>query len=82
MTRSALLRAAVAPLLATALGVTALGLLAPSAAAAPLPRGLPVLAAPADDDDATNPDRPVQIATVKSLSVSQPSNGERPARAS
>jgi ABC-type transport system substrate-binding protein len=61
VTRSALLRAAVAPLLATALGVTALGLLAPSAAAAPLPRGLPVLAAPADDDDATNPDRPVQI---------------------
>ncbi len=60
MTRTALLRAAVAPLLATALGVTALGLLAPAAHAAPPLQGPPVLAAPADDD-ATDPDRPVRI---------------------
>jgi hypothetical protein len=56
---TALLRAAVAPLLATALGVTALGLVAPAAAAAP-PERLPVLAAPGDDD-VTDPDRPVRI---------------------
>ena len=61
MRRSALLRAAVAPLLATALGVTALGLVAPPASAAPPERGLPVLAAPGEDDDATDPVRPVQI---------------------
>ena len=60
MTRSALHRAAVAPLLATALGVSALGLLAPAASAAPVLEGPPVLAAPADDD-ATDPDRPIRI---------------------
>jgi hypothetical protein len=57
MTRSALVRAAVGPLLAAALGVTALGPLASPALATPL---RPVLAAPADDD-ATDPDRPVRI---------------------
>lgn len=61
MSRSALFRAAVAPLLATALGVTALGLAAPGAHAAPPDRGLLVLAAPGEDDDATLPDRPVHI---------------------
>lgn len=54
------MRAAVAPLLATALGVPALGVLAPAAGAAPPVRGVPVLAVPGDDD-ATNTDRPVQI---------------------
>ena len=57
MTRTALLRAAVAPLLATALGVAALGPAVSVAAASPL---VPVLAAPSDDD-ATDPDRPVRI---------------------
>jgi hypothetical protein len=59
MTRTALLRGAVAPLFATALGVTALGataLTAPPAQAAP-----PVTdTAPADDDSA-DANRPVQI---------------------
>jgi hypothetical protein len=62
VTRTALLRAAVAPLIATALGITSLGVtaLGPAvsvAAASPL---VPVLAAPGDDD-ATDPDRPVRI---------------------
>ena len=59
MRRTVLRRAAVAPLLATALGVPALGLLAPAAQAAPVAQ-VPVLTAPADDD-ASDPDRPVRI---------------------
>jgi Family of unknown function (DUF6049) len=57
VTPTALLRAAVAPLVAAALGTTALGLLPAVALAAP---ATPVLAAPADDDT-TDPERPVQI---------------------
>lgn len=67
MIATALLRAAVAPLLATALGVTALGVtalgvtaLGPAASAAAASPLVPVPAAPGDDD-ATDPDRPVQI---------------------
>jgi hypothetical protein len=56
MTRTALLRAAVVPLFATALGIPALGIPAATAQAAP------VLAAPAaEEDDARDPDRPVTI---------------------
>jgi hypothetical protein len=60
--RTALLRAAVAPMFATALGVAALGVPAQPASAAPA--GPPVLAAPAPataQDDATDGDRPVRI---------------------
>jgi hypothetical protein len=64
MTRTALLRAAVAPLLATALG-TALGLAAPPAQAAPpVAPDAPVLAAapaPEPDDDSSDETRPVEI---------------------
>lgn len=57
MTRAALLRAAVAPLLAATLGV-----LAPAAGAAPLaPDRAPVLTVVPGDDDATDTTRPVQI---------------------
>ena len=56
MTRTALLRAAVVPLFATARGSPALGIPAATAQAAP------VLAAPAaEEDDARDPDRPVTI---------------------
>ena len=59
MTRTALMRAAVAPLLAAALGLAPVG--GPGIAqAAPPPSALPVVAAdPADD--ASGPDRPVRI---------------------
>ena len=58
MNRPALLRAAVASLL-----ITALGLAAPPAQAAPsAPEGTPVLeAAPAPDDDSNDDSRPVEI---------------------
>jgi hypothetical protein len=54
MTRTALVRAAVAPLLAAALGLAPVGMIASAQAAPPI-----VTAAPADD--ATDPDRPVRI---------------------
>ncbi|WP_324275120.1 hypothetical protein [Blastococcus brunescens] len=63
MIRTALPRAAVAPLFATALGLGVLGGPAATAAAAPLPA--PVLAVPAftaaPDENALGPDRPVTI---------------------
>jgi hypothetical protein len=55
--RTALLRAAVAPLLAAALGVV----VPPAQAAPPILAGLPVLTAGPAHDDATDPDRPVRI---------------------
>jgi hypothetical protein len=58
VTRTALLRAAVAPLLATALGVAAPLVAAPPAHAAPLATA-PLATAPGDDS--TDPDRPVHI---------------------
>jgi hypothetical protein len=71
VTRPALLRAAVAPLLATAFGVVAsgvmaLGVTAPASAAPAALSALPVPAmAPGDDgaapDDQTDPERPVRI---------------------
>jgi hypothetical protein len=67
--RTALLRAAVAPLLASALGVATLGVVtlgaAPAHAATPLAApavaSLPVLSAAPAGDDAADPDRPVRI---------------------
>lgn len=57
MSRPALLRAAVAPLLAAALGVLA----PPAHAAPPLPAERPAPAAVPADDDASDPLRPVRI---------------------
>jgi hypothetical protein len=63
--RTALLRAAVAPLLTAALGVMTLGVVtsgAPPAQAAPPAVGsVPVLSADPAGDDASDPDRPVRI---------------------
>ncbi len=58
MTRTALLRAAVAPLIATALGGAALGTVAPVLLAAPA-QAAPATAGP--QDDVADQDRPVQI---------------------
>ncbi|SNR75803.1 DUF6049 family protein [Blastococcus mobilis] len=67
MTRTALFRAAAAPLSATAVGVTALGLAlgVPAAPALAAPADIPVVAAPAESaapNVATDVDRPVRIA--------------------
>ncbi|SOD95509.1 DUF6049 family protein [Blastococcus haudaquaticus] len=59
MTRPALLRAAAGPLFATAIGLTALGVPATQASAAPPPVPASPLAAPVTD--ATEGDRPVRI---------------------
>jgi hypothetical protein len=61
MTRTALMRAAVLPVFATAVGVAALGV--PAAPASAAPTDLPVLAAPdaSTEDDATSAERPVRI---------------------
>jgi hypothetical protein len=68
MTRTALLRAAVAPLSATALGVAAFGVTAlglPAAPASAAPSAVPVLTSPIQvapvGDGTTEPDRPVRI---------------------
>jgi hypothetical protein len=63
MTRTVLFRAAVAPLSATAVGVTALGLAlgVPAAPAVAAPAGIPVLAAPTAEDEAADSERPVRI---------------------
>src|SRR5688572_11619243 len=61
MTRTALRRAAVLPVFATAVGVAALCV--PAAPASAAPTDVPVLAAPdaSTEDDATTADRPVRI---------------------
>ncbi|HEY0509510.1 MAG TPA: DUF6049 family protein [Blastococcus sp.] len=62
MRATALLRAAVAPLVAAALSTTALGLLPAPALAAP---AMPVLAAAPAAGDSSEPDRPVQIEVAR-----------------
>lgn len=65
MTRTALLRAAVAPLLATVVGTLGLAApparAAPPATAAPLPASAPAVAAAPATDDSRDPARPVEI---------------------